>query len=289
MTLKATISLAQAWSEAAQTLRIAGVSNERREAASLLGHVLQCNYAYLLAHSEEPLNASTISKLYELIRRRAEGEPFAYLTGRREFYGLEFEVTPDVLIPRPETELLVEKALEIMRHSDRPAFICDVGTGSGCIPIALLHASPTARAVALDISPAALLVARRNAARHKMTERLQFLESDGFTALKPEQQFSLIVSNPPYIPSATVEGLQREVRQHEPRQALTPGPEGLEMIRRLLAETPPFLCAGGRLLIEIGYDQGDTTRSHVKPQTWQLLDIHRDLQGHPRIVELRKR
>ena len=282
------ISVAQALTEAAQILRQAGIADERREAASLLGHVLACAHTYLLTHPERLLNPQQRQELQEKAQRRAGGEPFAYITGQREFYGLEFEVTPDVLIPRPETELLVDKALEIIRQRDTPSFICDAGTGSGCIPIALLQENPTARAIALDISPAALRVAQRNAARHHLTERLQLIESDGFAALTTAQQFSLIVSNPPYIPAATVDDLQREVRDHEPRQALTPGPEGLEMIRRLLIEAPPFLVAGGHLLIEIGYDQADAIRALINPQTWRLLDICQDLQGHPRTVILKK-
>lgn len=284
----AQFSLSQALTAAAQTLQQAGLVDARREAASLLGHVLDRPYTYLLTHPEQPLNLSQMNALQELTSRRAAGVPFAYITGQREFYGLAFEVTPDVLIPRPETELLVEKASEIIRQSDAPAFICDVGTGSGCIPIALLHENPSARAIALDISPAALRVAQRNAARHHLHERLQLVESDGFSALTPARQFTLIVSNPPYIPAATVDDLQREVRLHEPHLALTPGPEGLEMIRRLLLEAPPFLCAGGYLLLEIGYDQAAAIRALVNPQTWQLLDIYHDLQGHPRLVELRK-
>ena len=282
------ISVAQAQNEAAQILRQAGLTDTRREAASLLGHVLACTHTYLLTHPEHLLKAQQSQELQAITQRRAGGEPFAYITGQREFYGLEFEVTPDVLIPRPETELLVDQALEIMRQCETPSFICDVGTGSGCIPITLLHESPAARAVALDISPAALQVAQRNAARHHLTKRLQLIESDGFAALTTARQFSLIVSNPPYIPAAIIEGLQREVRDHEPHPALTPGPEGLEMIRRLLAEAPPFLVASGHLLLEIGYDQADAIRAIINPQTWQLLDICQDLQGHPRTVILQK-
>jgi release factor glutamine methyltransferase len=288
MTPLVSLTVAQTLTEAARILRQAGIPDERREAASLLGHVLGCTHTYLLTHPERLLTTQQSQELRALTQRRAGGEPFAYITGEREFYGLAFEVTPDVLIPRPETELLVDKALEIIRQRDTPAFICDVGTGSGCISIVLLHENPTARAIALDISPAAVQVARRNAMRHHLAERLELLESEGFAALAPKQQFDLIVSNPPYIPAATVDDLQREVRDHEPRQALTPGPEGLEMIRRLLTEAPPFLTVNGHLLLEIGFDQADVMRALINPQTWQLLDICQDLQGHPRTVILKK-
>jgi release factor glutamine methyltransferase len=286
--MTATKTIAAALDAAAENLRRAGIPDPRREAYSLLGYVLGRDYTALLTHAKETLAPPQLEQLKVVTRRRANGEPFAYITGRRDFYGLEFAVTPDALIPRPETELLVEKASAIIRHSDPPVYFCDVGTGSGCIPIALLHENPAARAVALDISPAALRVARRNAACHGLAGRLELLESDGFAALTPSRQFALIVSNPPYIPAADIAGLQREVREHEPRQALTPGPEGLEMVRRLLGEAPPFLVPGGHLLIEIGYGQAAATRRLINPQTWQLLDIHRDLQGHPRIVELRR-
>jgi release factor glutamine methyltransferase len=200
-------------------------------------------------------------------------------------------VTPDVLIPRPETELLVEVALEVLRGRDAP-LVCDVGTGSGCIPVALLHERPDARALALDISAAALGVARRNAARHGVSTRFETLVSDCFDALGAEESrgmaFPLIVSNPPYIAESDLAGLQREVRDHEPRGALTPGGDGLSVIRRLVSEAPAFLEPGGQLLIEIGFDQHERVAALVNPDVWTLLDIHQDLQGIPRLVALRR-
>lgn len=281
-------TLAQALREAAQTLRQQQVADARREAASLLGHVLGRGYAYLLAHDDELLADKQANEFRAAVERRAAGEPFAYIAGRKEFYGLDFEVTPDVLIPRPETELLVEKASEIINQSRTPVALCDVGAGSGCIAVALLHKHRMARAVALDISPAALRVAARNAARHGVNERLELVESDLFAALRPARQFALIASNPPYVAAADIAGLQREVRDHEPLTALTPGPDGLEIVRRLLADAPPFLADGGHLLIEIGYDQGAAARRLIDAQTWQFIDIYRDLQGHPRAVALQK-
>lgn len=283
-------SIAQALVDAALILRQAAIPNERREAASLLGHVLGRDYTYLLTRAEQPLNSLHIRELRELVKRRAAGEPFQYIAGHQEFYSLDFAVTPAVLIPRPETELLVEKALEILRKDARPALVCDVGTGSGCISIALLSEHKTARGVGLDISAAALAVAQRNAAQHRMLERLQLLQSDGFTALPmASQQFTMIVSNPPYIPAADIATLQPEVREHEPHTALTPGPDGLTMVRRLLAESPPFLAVNGHLLIEIGFDQAAAVRALINPQVWHLIDIYRDLQGHERVVAVRKR
>ena len=280
-------SLDDCLAEGARTLRDAGVTDARREAASLLAHTTGRDRAYLFARGEEPAAPGVLARYRALIARRAAGEPLQYLTGRQEFYGLEFEVTPDVLIPRPETELLVEAALELLRGVDAPR-VCDVGTGSGCIPVALLHERGDARAVGLDISPAALEVAARNAARHGVTGRLALLASDCFAALDPAtDHFQLIASNPPYVAEADLAGLQREVREHEPRVALTPGGDGLSVIRRLIKDAPPFLAPGGLLLFEIGYNQHEAVTQLIDPKVWTLLDIHEDLQGIPRTFALR--
>jgi release factor glutamine methyltransferase len=200
------------------------------------------------------------------------------------------EVNPAVLIPRPETELLVETALELLRERDAPR-VCDVGTGSGCIPVALLHERRDALACGLDISPDALAVAARNAARHGVAARLTLLVSDCFDALDAEARppnFDMITSNPPYIAEGDIPHLQREVREHEPRLALTPGGDGLSVIRRLIAEAPRFLDARGHLLLEIGYDQHEAVTSLIDANVWTVLDIRRDLQSIPRVVVLRR-
>jgi release factor glutamine methyltransferase len=285
-------TIAEALREAARRLREAGVEESRREAASLLAHVIERDRAFLFTHDEDALSPEKLSLFRVLVERRAEGEPLQYIKGRQEFYGLDFEVTPDVLIPRPETELLVEKALELLRVYQAP-LICDVGTGSGCISVALLHERSDALALALDISPEALRVARRNAERHGVGARLTPLVSDCFDALGAGElkgaRFPLIVSNPPYIAERDLEALQREVRDHEPRVALTPGGDGLRIIRRLVTEAPGFLEARGHLLFEIGFGQHEAVAALVNPRVWTLLDIHRDLQGIPRIVALRRK
>ena len=287
-------SIAQAIVEAAQVLRKAGVPEARREAGSLLAHVVGRDRTFLITHADDTLAVDEVQRYDELITRRAAGEPLQYLTGEQEFYGLDFEVTPDVLIPRPETELLIEKARVLLKEKGQPQItdaplICDVGTGTGCIAITLLHEMPRARAVALDISTGALRVAARNAARHNVGERLTLIESDCFAALEPASaQFDLIASNPPYIDEADLDDLQREVREHEPRIALTPGADGLRMIRRLLADAPRFVKPDGHLLIEIGYDQHAAVMQMIDARTWQLLDIYKDLQGIPRTVALRR-
>ncbi len=282
-------SIARAIVEAAQILRQAGVPEARREAASLLEHITGHDRTFLITHAETALKLSDVRRLRELVERRAAGEPLQYMKGYQEFYGLDFEVTPDVLIPRPETELLVEKALELLDKMAQPARICDVGTGSGCIPIIILHERPTAQAVALDISLPALRVAVRNAARHGVRERLAFVASDCFSALDLQHaRFSMIVSNPPYITEDALAELQSEVRDHEPRVALTPGGDGLHIIRSLIADAPRFLDSGGYLLMEIGFDQHEAVRELIDSDVWELLDIHKDLQGIPRTVALKK-
>ncbi|HWW75586.1 MAG TPA: peptide chain release factor N(5)-glutamine methyltransferase [Pyrinomonadaceae bacterium] len=287
---QAGLTFAEALRAGTEALRAAGLPEPRREANSLLMHATGRGQAFLITHSDEELTAEQLLTFRNSVGRRAAGEPFQYIAGRQEFYGLEFEVTPDVLIPRPETELLVETALELLEPTEAPAF-CDVGTGSGCIAVALLYERADARGLALDISPAALAVAARNAARHGVAGRLRLLVSDCFDALRAGERegarFDLIASNPPYVAEDALDGLQREVREHEPRVALTPGGDGLSVIRRLVSEAPAFLKPGGHLLLEIGFDQHERVRALVDPARWTLLDIHQDLQGIPRTVALR--
>jgi release factor glutamine methyltransferase len=283
------VSIGELILEGAQILRRAGVPEARREAGSLLQHVIQRDRTFLLSHAEDLLTAEQEEGFRRCVGRRANGEPLQYITGRQAFFGLDFEVTPDVLIPRPETELLVETALNLLDNGAAAPLICDIGTGSGCIAVALLHENQRAFAIGIDLSEAAVKVARRNAARHSVTKRITFLVADCFSALKPNQNgFDLVVSNPPYVAGSALEGLQREVRDHEPRVALTSGPDGLAIIRRLLTESGAFLKPGGHLLIEIGFDQGAAVERLVNRNIWKLLAIHQDLQGIPRIVALEK-
>jgi len=281
-------TIAGAIAEAAAVLRQAGVREARREAGSLLSHALARDRTFLLTHSGDALSSDDLARFRAFVNRRATGEPLQYISGRQEFYGLDFEVTPAVLIPRPETELLVETTLEHLSTNGAP-LVCDVGTGSGCIAVALLNERANVRAVAVDISPAALDVAARNAERHGVRARLALLMADGLTALDPRvTRFTVIVSNPPYIAADEIDELQREVRDHEPRIALTPGGDGLAMIRRLLADAPRFLDAGGHLIFEIGFDQHERVAALVDASVWKLLGIRQDLQGIPRTVVLRR-
>jgi release factor glutamine methyltransferase len=287
------MKIAEALHEAAERLRAAGIIDARPDARALLSHTLGRDHAFLVAHSDEEIEPAALALFRERIARRASGEPVQYITGRQEFYGLDFEVSPAVLIPRPETELLVETALELLRYVTSAPLLCDVGTGSGCIPVTLLHERRDARAFALDISPDALAVAAQNAARHGVSERLTLRVSDCFDALAPPlAPFTLITSNPPYIPARDIPQLQREVREHEPRIALTPegdDGDGLSIIRRLIREAAPFLIPGGHLLLEIGYGQHDAISPLVDPNIWTTFETRRDLQGIPRTVVLQRR
>ncbi len=280
------LSIAEAILQGSNALRKAGVPEARREAGSLLAFVLDRDRTFILSHAEDPISDEQVTLYSEFVNSRAQGEPAQYITGRQEFYGLEFEVTPDVLIPRPETELLIETALKLIDGGSSVS-LCDVGTGSGCIAITLLKNLPLAEAVALEISPAALAIATRNASRHGVTGRIELVLSDCFAALD-SQSFDLIVSNPPYVAEGAVATLQREVRDFEPRVALTAGADGLDVIRRLVGDAPQFLKRGGHLLFEIGFDQHAAVGKLIDSSIWELLDIHQDLQGIPRTVALRK-
>jgi release factor glutamine methyltransferase len=291
-----TTSISQAILHGAHKLRQAGVPDARREAGSLMAHAIGRDRSFVLSHAADTIEEEQLKQFDDFIERRAQREPLQYITGRQEFFGLDFEVTADVLIPRPETELLVETALKLVTPRDRPVFICDVGTGTGCIAISLLHVlreTPGTRAIAIDISPAALAIAKRNAARHSVAKKIDFLISDCFATCDsqdPKQSsFDLIVSNPPYVAEPALAGLQREVRDFEPRLALVAGPDGLAVIRRLLLEAGKFLKTGGHVVFEIGFDQGAAVDQLIDRDRWKLLEIHEDLQGIPRTVALQKR
>lgn len=281
------MNIAEALREASQILQGAGVPEARREAGSLLSFVIARDRTFLISHAEDQIDEHSLVRFREAVKRRAAGEPLQYITGLQDFFGREFRVTADVLIPRPETELLVEAALEVV--GDEP-LICDVGTGSGCIAVTLLCEIVAARAVAVDKSTAALEIAKFNADKLSVADRAKFVISDCFDSLDSrEYQFDLIASNPPYVSADVLPGLQREVRDHEPLMALSPGPDGLSIIRRLLIEAPAFLKPNGHLIMEIGFDQGERVQSLVDTDVWRLLEVRPDLQGIPRIVVLQKK
>ncbi len=282
------ITIAQSVLEATQLLREAGVPEARREAASLLAYAIGKDRTFIISHAEDLVSREQFESFHAYVERRAQGEPFQYITGHQEFFGLSFEVSKDVLIPRPETELLVETALKVAGGPAARLSICDIGTGSGCVAITLLHELPLSRAIAIDVSEAAIRVARKNADRHSVADRLSFMVSDCFSALANFPMFDLIVSNPPYVAAGALCGLQREVRDYEPRVALSPGFDGLQIIRLLLSQSGAYLNERGYLLIEIGFDQHAAIAEIIDRDVWEFLDIPEDLQGIPRVVALQK-
>lgn len=284
------ITIAEAIAEGAQRLRQGSVDEERRTAGILLGHTLGVDRVYILTRTDEQIGSDQYELYLALIDRRSEGEPLQYLTGHQEFYGLDFKVTTDVLIPRPETEFLVERIIELTRAVEAPV-IADIGTGSGCIAVSVAVNVPNARVTATDISGAALSVANDNAQTHNVKGRIEFLEGDllGPLALRGlEGKMDVLASNPPYVPIEISENLQREVRDWEPEVALYGGRGGLDFYRRLLAESTIYLRPGGFLVCEIGYSQVDDIREMVEAEIWDLVDITPDLQGIPRVMSFRK-
>ena len=280
------VTIQRALVDASQLLEKAGVTEARLQAGSLLGHVIACNRTFIVAHPEYDLNSESWERFHALVARRAAGEPLQYLTQRQEFFGLEFEVTPDVLIPRPESELIVECVVALLPKTQAARF-ADIGTGSGCLAISILHELPAARGWATDISNGALKVAERNAERNGVGERLTLITSDLYAAM-PGEEFDLIVSNPPYIPEAEFDSLQREVK-HEPMAALIAGPDGLAVIRRLLSETPKHLRTNGQFIFEIGFGQGEAVQQLIDHTKWKLIEIRNDLQDIPRTVVLERK
>ena len=270
-----------------------GAESPRLDAEVLLAHVKNCQRIMLYTLFDEVAPETLRTAFREMVKRRAEGTPVAYLVGHKEFYSLDFRVTSDVLIPRPETEHLVVKLLDMLKAwaaGDTPVAIADVGTGSGIIGVTIAKHAKNVRVTALDISPAALLIARQNAAVHKVTDRVEFLESDLFAALPSGATFDFIASNPPYISGPEMAMLSPSVREHEPRVALEAGPKGTEIIARLLPQASERLRPGGQFLCEISpmLEPAVHELAAADPH-WELLPTLKDLAGHARVVVLRRR
>lgn len=263
-----------------------GVESARLQAELLLAHVLRVPRLRLYLEFERVLGEAELAALRELVRRRGAREPLQYLLGTVNFCGLELAVTPAVLIPRPETELLAERAWTFLTGRGGPAApaALDLGTGSGCLAIALAVHCPRAEITATDVSPAALAVARGNAARHGVESRIQFLPGAGFAGLPPGADFDLIVANPPYIPSGEIAHLQPEVRDHEPRVALDGGPDGLAVLRQLAAEGGAWLRPGGRLMVELGDGQAESAAGLFGASGWTGIAVENDWTNRPRML-----
>ena len=277
--------IAETLKQATQALRISEIAEPHREATSLLALALQKDHTFLIAHPEYELTEDEQKLFEEYLRRRAAREPFQYIAGRQEFYGLDFIVTPDVLIPLPETEMIVETAMELFKDKD-DLFFCEIGVGSGCISVSILHELINARAIGFDISSKALDVAEKNAYQNNVADRLELGVSDVFSDVDTSLQFGLIVSNPPYIPAKDFKTLQPEVRDHEPASALTDNGDGLSIIEKIISQAPNFLKTGGYLLMEIGIDQAAEVGEMIAPGVWQTFEILPDMQGIPRMVKL---
>lgn len=268
---------------AAEILQESNLINPRREAKSLLVLALQKNEAFLVAHDNYELTVAELTRFKEFLQRRAAREPLQYIRGHQEFYGLDFIVTPDVLIPRPETEFLVEHSIEILQKLGNSRF-CEIGIGSGCVSVAILHNVKTTKATSCDISTEALKIAESNAKRHSVSERLTLKISDVFDNLN-ESDFDLIVSNPPYIPASDIDNLQAEVRDFEPHIALTDGAEGLSIEKKIIFNTPAVLKPNGFLLLEIGFGQSEKISEMFDRKIWQNIEFINDLQGIPRTLK----
>jgi release factor glutamine methyltransferase len=283
------MTLAEAVAAARARLAAAGIPGDEAalDARLLAQHVLGWDGARWL--TEARLAASPVFlNAYEVaVARRLRREPAAYILGLREFWNLTFEVGPGVLVPRPETEVIVEAALEAFPDRAEEILALDVGTGCGCLAVALARERPCARVVATDLQDAALAIAARNAERHGVSDRIGLVKADLWAG--DRRPFDLIMSNPPYLPEADRSSLQPEVREYEPEEALFAGPDGLSIVRRLVTESPSHLRRGGWLLFEIGAGQADPVRALISQTAGlKMVAIRRDLQGIPRTVAARR-
>ena len=266
--------------EAARSLAAsADLVEARREAQILFGHAVGASRAWLSAHRDDAADPSAAETFHELVRRRRSGEPVAYLVGRREFYGLEFRVTPDVLIPRADTETLVDTALEILVDGS-PHDVLDLGTGSGCVAIAIAHERPEVRVTAVDVSKPALGVARANAAT--IGVNVELVQGEWFQQLTG-RRFDLVVSNPPYVATGDPH-LQRGDLRFEPATALASGEDGLADIRVIAADAPAYLREGGWLLFEHGYEQAEVCRDLLLDAGFGEVIRRADIAGLPRVA-----
>ncbi len=267
---------------ASQKLNISGIPEPRREASLLLGYCIDKDRAFIISHNSAELTEREKTKYISLIERREKAEPFHYITGEKEFYGLLFKVDRSVLIPRPETEMLVEAAIEFLSPLDSPSF-CEIGVGSGCISVSILRNVNTAKAVAGDVSEAALDVVIKNAGRHSVTDRLNLFRSDVFENI-PKDNFDLIVSNPPYVPAEDIGGLEKDVRDFEPHTALTDGGSGFSILEQIISNAPQYLRSGGKIMLEFGIGQAETLRACFELNIWRDVQIKNDLRSIPRNI-----
>jgi len=265
-----------------------GLDAPRFRGEMLLAHVLDTKRIELYTNFDQPVSASKLDQLRDLVKRASRGEPISYLIGRTEFYSLTLKVTPDCLIPRPETELLVERSIELLRHRKGSQLIGELCTGSGCVAVAIAKNFPQANIIAADSSEKALSVAADNVQMHSLADRVKLLRGDLFEpviAELGERKFDLLVSNPPYVTDEEFENLDPGVKDYEPPTALRGGPDGLGIIRRIINQSADFLKPDGILMLEIGYRQGPQVRKLISDTgLFGNVQIQKDLSGHDRIA-----
>jgi len=277
-------SIARVLRWAADDFTRRGFGSARLDAELLLGHVLGLDRIRLIVESTRPLEEAELSAYRELIKRRRRGEPIAYIRGEREFYGMPFRVDARVLVPRPDSETLVETALRRTKARSLYGRALDLCTGSGCIAIAFARTRPTWRVAASDLSPGALALARENCERLGATMNMAFLEGDLFAPVAANSRFELVTGNPPYIPHAEIAELGPDVRDFEPHLALDGGADGLDLVRRIIATSPDFLAPGGVLALEIGYDQAGQVAELFEQRGFHHVERDRDYGGIERVV-----
>lgn len=281
MTETWTVARVLAW--ATDDFRAKGMDSPRLEAELLLAHALGCDRIRLVIDAQRPLEPNELVNVRALIQRRRRFEPMAYILGQREFWGRAFSVDSNVLIPRPDTEVLVEVALELTKQRDLYGLALDLCTGSGCVAVTFALERPTWRTWASDISAGAVAVARANAARLGATE-VCFLHGDLFEPIEPTLRFDLITANPPYIPEPQLATLQPDIREHEPHLALTSGVDGLDLVRKIVPQARKHLTSGGALAMEIGADQGERVAALMNEHGYTGVTIRKDLGNRDRVV-----
>ncbi len=282
MTTGGTPSAGRLLERGTKDLAAAGIEEPRFQAELLLRHALGWTREHLLARMGDSVAAESLGHFFQLVERRRSRVPLQYLTGQQEFYGFDFHVTPAVLIPRPETEAIVEQASLALRDITDPSII-DVGTGSGCLAVALALTLPSARITAIDQSPAALAIARDNAVRHGVADRVETREGNLLDGIETREVHA-VVSNPPYIADADFASLEPEVSDHEPREALSGGADGLDLIRRLVPQAFSVLRAGGSLFMELGIGQAEAVERIATEAGFVNIRIIADLQAIPRVM-----
>ena len=269
-----------------------GIESPRLSSELLLSNVLELKRIDLYTQFDKQVPQDQLDKLHELVKRAGLYEPVAYLTGKTEFYSLELDITSDCMIPRPETELLVQRAIEFLRTRSGVQYVCDLCTGSGCIAVAIAKNFPDARITATDISAAALEVADRNIEKHRLKEQVRLLCGDLFEPVIQQldvSQFDLIVCNPPYVSTSEYENLDKNIKDYEPQSALLAGEDGMDVYRRIIEKVDDFLKPGAALKLEIGYAQGPTVRELLEQTgTFGEIKIEKDFHDNDRIVIAKK-